>query len=109
MKVVDEGARSYLSRTDERFDVIQVSLADSFRPVLAGAYGVSENYLYTVEAFESYYRRLAPGGFLSVTRWAQTPPSEESGSSRSPSRPWSAWASNRQTTWPSYAACRPSR
>ncbi len=74
--VVNEGARSYLRGTDERFDVIQVSLADSFRPVLAGAYGVSENYLYTVEAFESYYRRLAPGGFLSVTRWAQTPPSE---------------------------------
>ena len=76
MTVAGEGARSYLSRTDERFDVIQVSLADSFRPVLAGAYGVSENYLYTVEAFESYYSRLAPGGFLSVTRWAQTPPSE---------------------------------
>ncbi len=74
--VVGEGARSYLSRTDERFDVIQVSLADSFRPVLAGAYGVSENYLYTVEAFEIYYNRLAPGGILSVTRWAQTPPSE---------------------------------
>ncbi len=74
--VVGEGARSYLSRTDERFDIIQVSLADSFRPVLAGAYGVSENYLYTVEAFESYYRSLAPGGFMSVTRWAQTPPSE---------------------------------
>ena len=74
--VVDEGARSYLHRTDEHFDVIQVSLADSFRPVLAGAYGVSENYLYTVEAFESYYSRLAPDGFLSVTRWAQTPPSE---------------------------------
>lgn len=74
--IVDEGPRSYLHRTDERFDVIQLSLADSFRPVLAGAYGVSENYLYTVEAFESYYRRLNPDGFLSVTRWAQTPPSE---------------------------------
>ena len=74
--VIEEGSRSYLRRTDERFDVIQVSLADSFRPVLAGAYGVSENYLYTVEAFESYYSRLAPDGYLSVTRWAQTPPSE---------------------------------
>ena len=74
--VVDVGTRSYLHRTDKRFDVIQLSLADSFRPVLAGAYGVSENYLYTAEAFESYYSRLAPYGFLSVTRWAQTPPSE---------------------------------
>ena len=74
--VVGEGPRSYLHRADERSDVIQVSLADSFRPVLAGAYGVSENYLYTVEAFESYYSRLTPDGFLSVTRWAQTPPSE---------------------------------
>ena len=74
--VVEEGPRSYIRRTVDRFDVIQVSLADSFRPVLAGAYGVSENYLYTIEAFESYYGRLAPGGFLSATRWAQTPPSE---------------------------------
>ena len=74
--VVGVGTRSYLHRTDKRFDIIQLSLADSFRPVLAGAYGVSENYLYTVEAFESYYKRLHPDGFLSATRWAQTPPSE---------------------------------
>ena len=76
VSVVDVGARSYLHRTDQRFDVIQLSLADSFKPVLAGAYGVSENYLYTVEAFESYFGGLQPDGFLSVTRWAQTPPSE---------------------------------
>ncbi len=74
--VVNAGPRSYLSRASERFDVIQITLSDSFRPVLAGAYGVSESYSYTVEAFRSYYSRLEPGGFLSATRWAQTPPSE---------------------------------
>jgi hypothetical protein len=56
--------------------VIQVSLTDSFRVVAAGAYSLSENYRYTVEAFEEYYQHLAPGGILSVTRWIQVPPSE---------------------------------
>ncbi len=70
------GHRSFLRRTERLFDVVQVSLTDSFRPVLAGAYGISESYLYTTDAFQEYYRRLAPNGFLSVTRWIQVPPSE---------------------------------
>ena len=41
-----------------------------------GVRRVPESYVYTVGAFESYYSRLAPDGYLSVTRWAQTPPSE---------------------------------
>ena len=76
VEVVAEGARSYLSRSDERFDVVHVSLTDSFQVVAAGSYSLSETYLYTVEAFEEYYRHLAPGGILSVTRWIQVPPSE---------------------------------
>ena len=76
VEVVVDGHRSYLKGTDERFDVVQVSLRDSFRPVLAGAYSISENYVYTAEAFQEYFRRLQPDGFLSVTRWLQVPPSE---------------------------------
>ncbi len=76
VEVVAEGARSYLSRSDEQFDVVHVSLTDSFQVVAAGSYSLSETYLYTVEAFEEYYRHLAPGGILSVTRWIQVPPSE---------------------------------
>jgi spermidine synthase len=71
-----EGVRSYLRHTDEKFDLMQLSLTDSFRVVGMGAYSLSENYHYTVEAFEDYYQHLAPGGILSVSRWIQTPPSE---------------------------------
>lgn len=62
--VAVEGIRSYLRRSPERFDVIQLSLTDSFHVVAAGAYSLSENYSYTVEAFEEYYQHLAPGGIF---------------------------------------------
>jgi hypothetical protein len=72
-----EGARSYLRRSSEKFDIVQISLTDNFRVVAAGVYSLSENYLYTTEAFKEYYRHLAPGGILSITRWLQVPPSED--------------------------------
>jgi hypothetical protein len=76
VEVAVEGIRSYLRHSEKQFDVIQLSLTDRFRVVGAGAYSLSENYRYTVEAFEEYYQHLAPGGILCVTRWAQVPPSE---------------------------------
>lgn len=59
-----------------RFDVIIVALTDSHRPVTSGAYSLTENYAYTVEAFEDYLRALDDDGLLVVTRWLQMPPSE---------------------------------
>jgi len=74
--VVVENGRSYVRHVEERFDVVQVSLADTYRPVTSGAYSLSENYLYTVEAFVDYLAHLSEGGLLVVSRWLQTPPSE---------------------------------
>jgi spermidine synthase len=74
--LVGEDGRGYLRRCREEFDVVQVSLAEGFRPVGSGAYSLSENYLYTTEAFVEYLDHLAPGGVLVVHRWLQTPPSE---------------------------------
>ncbi len=74
--VVEENGRSYVRHVGERFDVVQVSLADIYRPVTSGAYSLSENYLYTVEAFADYLAHLSEGGLLVVSRWLQTPPSE---------------------------------
>jgi hypothetical protein len=57
-------------RSPERYDVIQASLVDTWAATAAGAYTLTENSLYTVEAFGEYLDHLTPGGLLTVTRWA---------------------------------------
>jgi hypothetical protein len=66
--VVGEG-RSFLTRTNRRYDLIQISLIDSWAATAAGAFSLSENYLYTREAVELYLSRLQPSGVLSISRW----------------------------------------
>jgi hypothetical protein len=61
--------RSFLERTDRRYDLLQISLVDTWAATSAGAYALSENYLYTMEAFRLYWERLADGGVLSISRW----------------------------------------
>jgi spermidine synthase len=61
--------RSFLTRSDRRYDLIQISLIDSWAATSAGAYALSENYLYTIEALRLYWQRLAEGGLLSMSRW----------------------------------------
>lgn len=67
-------ARGFASRTSESYDLIQVSLLDSFSTSMAGGHALNESYLYTVEALVDYLHRLRPGGFLSITRWLKVPP-----------------------------------
>jgi spermidine synthase len=66
--VIGEG-RSMLSSLPDKFDVIQLSLVDTFAAGAAGGFVFAENYLYTTEAFQEYYQHLAPGGVLSMTRY----------------------------------------
>jgi hypothetical protein len=66
--VVDDG-RSFIRRSRDRYDVIQASLVDTWAATAAGAYTLTENTLYTKEAFEDYYDHLTPGGMLTITRW----------------------------------------
>src|SRR5207249_8582971 len=66
--VVDDG-RSFVKRTPERYDVIQASLVDTWAATAAGAYTLTENTLYTVEAFEDYLDHLRDDGVLTITRW----------------------------------------
>jgi len=76
VETIVETGRSYLRRTSSQYDIILLSLTDSYRPVRSGAYSLSEDYRYTVEAFSDALSRLQPQGLLVVTRWLQTPPSE---------------------------------
>lgn len=66
--VVDDG-RSFVRRTGDRYDVIQASLVDTWAATAAGAYTLTENTLYTVEAFDDYLDHLNDEGMLAITRW----------------------------------------
>jgi hypothetical protein len=65
---VDDG-RSFVRRSGERYDVIQASLVDTWAATAAGAYTLTENTLYTVEAFNDYLDHLTDDGMLTITRW----------------------------------------
>jgi hypothetical protein len=77
VQVVLESDRSYLRRTQERFDLIILSLANAYHSVRSGAYSLAEDYRFTVESFQDALARLDPDGLLVVTRWLQDPPSED--------------------------------
>jgi hypothetical protein len=65
---IDDG-RSFVRRTPETYDVIQASLVDTWAATAAGAYTLTENTLYTVDAFNDYLDHLSDDGVLTITRW----------------------------------------
>jgi len=73
--VVDE-ARSFIRNSSQQYDIIQATLVDTFAASAAGAFALSENYLYTREAFTDYWDHLKPNGILAMTRWYFEPPTE---------------------------------
>jgi SAM-dependent methyltransferase len=74
VRVLIGEARGLVASSPEPYDLIQVALLDSFGAASGGLHALSENYLYTVEAFEEYLRHLKPGGLLAITRWVTLPP-----------------------------------
>ena len=74
VRVIDYEGRHFLAHTDERFDVIDLSLADSVGLSNPGGFAIAEKFSYTKEAMETYMRALAPGGVLSVTLWNKEEP-----------------------------------
>ena len=73
--VVAEG-RHFLGRTEDHFDIIQMSGVDTFAALASGAYAMSENYLYTVEAGQAVLQALTPDGLFTNSRWVLEPPRE---------------------------------
>ena len=67
--LVHDEARSFLSRTAQRFDVLQMSLIDTWAATGAGAFTLTENGLYTIEAWRAFLNTLEPTGIFSVSRW----------------------------------------
>jgi hypothetical protein len=69
---VAEG-RHFIRGQSKQYDVIQISGVDTFAASQAGAFALTENYLYTVEAFREFLEHLKPDGTLTLTRWIYTP------------------------------------
>ncbi|MDH5362044.1 MAG: hypothetical protein OEW84_01860 [Aigarchaeota archaeon] len=76
VQVYVSDARSFVSRSTERYDVIELTLTDNVGASSTGIYALTENYLYTKESFEDLISHLTSGGVLSVTRWLLPPPRE---------------------------------
>ncbi|MDP3158404.1 MAG: hypothetical protein Q8N31_00185, partial [Reyranella sp.] len=72
--VIDYDGRLYVAGTRNRYDIIDLSLADSAGLSSPGGFSIVEKYSYTREAMSAYMRALSPGGILSVTMWNKEEP-----------------------------------
>ena len=69
VELIHDEARSYFTRHKDEFDVLQMSLIDTWAATGAGAFTLTENGLYTREAWKVFLDRLKPTGLFSVSRW----------------------------------------
>lgn len=68
--------RSWIRSSRDHYDVLQMTLVDTWASTSAGAFALSENSLYTLEAFQEYFNHLKPDGLLAITRWEFQEPRE---------------------------------
>jgi SAM-dependent methyltransferase len=66
--MVHGDGRNYVERSTQHFDLIQMTLVDTFAAISSGALSLAEDFLYTTEAFRAYVRALAPDGYLVLGR-----------------------------------------
>ena len=71
-----EDGRAFVRRSTDRFQVIQATLVDTWASTAAGAFALSENNLYTTDAFRDYLLHLTDDGLAAFTRWGFEPPRE---------------------------------
>jgi hypothetical protein len=74
MHVTD--GRSFVRNSHAQYDVVQMTLVDTWASTAAGAFALSENSLYTADAFREYFQHLKPDGMIAVTRWEFRQPRE---------------------------------
>ena len=72
-------ARGWFARSTKTFDLIQMSMIDSWASTGIGSHSLSENALYTVEAWQHFLRGLSPNGVFTVSRWFLSSDPSEAG------------------------------
>jgi hypothetical protein len=76
VRILVEDGRSFVRRTGEKYQVLQATLVDTWASTVAGAFALSENNLYTTDAFADYLSCLTNDGLAAFTRWGFDPPRE---------------------------------
>lgn len=69
VRIVNSEARHFIASVPDKFDIISMTMIDTWAANSAGAYTFQENNLYTLEAFKSYLEHLNDNGIFSVTRY----------------------------------------
>lgn len=69
VSIVNDEARSYVTRSKDKFDIIQISMIDTWAATASGAHVLSEANLYTIESFRTLLNHLNKNGILTVSRW----------------------------------------
>ena len=76
VKIVRAEGRNYIHSKSDQYNTIVMSGIDTFSALSSGAYVLSENYLYTVEAMKDYLHALKPNGTMGIFRWLFLTPRE---------------------------------
>jgi hypothetical protein len=71
-----EDGRSFVRRSEDRYQVVQLTLVDTWASTAAGAFALTENNLYTSDAVRDYLLHLTDDGLVAFTRWGFDPPRE---------------------------------
>jgi spermidine synthase len=76
VQIFHEQIRSFAARVPGGYDLVELTLADEYRPISSGAFTLTENNLLTVDAVRAYLRLTGRDGLLVMTRWIQAQPTE---------------------------------
>jgi len=68
--ILNEEARSWFRQNTEKLDIVQMSLIDTWAATGAGAFSLSENGLYTIEAWDIFMDDLSNNGVFTLSRWS---------------------------------------
>jgi hypothetical protein len=79
LKLHVDDARSWFAATHEKFDLVQMSMIDTWAATGAGAFSLSENGLYTLEGWRAFLKTLNSNGIFTVSRWYNPSNVDETG------------------------------
>ncbi|MCK4652954.1 MAG: hypothetical protein KAU01_00745 [Candidatus Cloacimonetes bacterium] len=74
VNIINKEARGFIKTTEKKYNLIEISMLDTYNAAASGVYALNETYLYTLESIQDFYKQLEDEGLLAITRWVVNPP-----------------------------------